>query len=312
MESVRELLDIQSGVIARSQLRARGRTAADLQRMLRRRELARVAEGVFVNHTGQLTWQQRAWVAVLRYAPAALHGVSALRAEAGPGQRGHDDAGPIHVAVDRHRNRREIDGVVLHRMVGLRERTRWSTSPPRVRVEEAVIDVAAVAASDFDAIAVIARAVGSRWTTPARLLAAVRDRPRLPRRQFLTEVLDDVEQGACSVLEVGFVRRVERPHQLPTGARQVRASSRGLIFRDVEYDGLGVVLELDGRLDHTLLRDRDRDLDRDIDAAIEQKVTARLGWGQVFGRPCRTAVRVHQLLSAHGHAQALGRCPDCA
>ena len=58
-----------------------------IERMIRRREWVRVHRGVYANHTGPLSWQQRAWAAVLLLTPAALTGVSALRAH---GVRGHD------------------------------------------------------------------------------------------------------------------------------------------------------------------------------------------------------------------------------
>ena len=44
-----------------------------------------VHPGVYVNHTGELTWLQRAWAAVLFAWPAALSHDSALRAADGPG-----------------------------------------------------------------------------------------------------------------------------------------------------------------------------------------------------------------------------------
>jgi hypothetical protein len=298
-------------VVSRSQLRGLEVSTGDIQRMLRRRELTRVHDGVFVDHTGEPTWLQRAWAAVLRHEPAALHGTSAMRAEGGPGLRDHDDAGPIHVAVDRQRKLCRVEGVVLHRVAALATRTRWSASPPRLRPEEAVIEVAAAATTDFEAIAVLARAVGSRWTTATRILSSLEQRARVPRRRFLTSVLADIDQGACSTLEVAYLRRVERAHGLPVAGRQVHASSRGPVYRDVEYTDFGVVLELDGRLDHTVLRDRDRDLDRDLDAAVERSVTARLGWGQVVGRPCSTAAKVAALLVAHGWSGSARRCPAC-
>ena len=45
---------------------------ADIARMLRRRDLVTVLPGVYVNHTGAQTWEQRAWAAVLYFWPAAL------------------------------------------------------------------------------------------------------------------------------------------------------------------------------------------------------------------------------------------------
>jgi hypothetical protein len=65
LEAVRRELALQDGVVCRRQLMAAGCAPADLERMLRRRELTRVLPGVFVDHTGVPTWHQRAWAGVL-------------------------------------------------------------------------------------------------------------------------------------------------------------------------------------------------------------------------------------------------------
>ena len=70
-------------------------------------------------------------------------------------------------------------------------------------------------------------------------------------------------------------------------------------------------MELDGRLWHDSVEGRDADLDRDLDAAVERLATVRLGWGQVYGRPCETAVRIGHLLEARGWSGTVARCPDC-
>ncbi len=309
--AIDRLMATQEGLISRRQAQDLGATPADLRRLVRRREWARVHPGVYVDHTGALTWQQRAWAAVLHAAPAALCAGSALRAANGPGHRDHDDAGPIHVAVERARTVITPDGVRLHRLVDLDDRALWNLSPPRLRVEEAVLDVAAAAADDHTSIAVLAEAVQSRRTTAGRLLETLRSRRRIARRRLLESVLHDVAAGACSALEQAFLMRVERPHGLPVAQRQVRASSRGPIYRDVVYPGLAIAVELDGRLDHTRVRDRDRDLDRDLDAALDELLTVRLGWGQAVDRPCVTAEKLGRLLQKRGWDGAIRRCPSC-
>src|SRR6476620_2678399 len=57
---IRELLQLQSGVIARHQALAVGMAEHDIRRKLRRREWATVHPGVYVNHTGPLPFLQRA------------------------------------------------------------------------------------------------------------------------------------------------------------------------------------------------------------------------------------------------------------
>jgi hypothetical protein len=302
---------LQDGVVSRQQALDHGATDADIRRLVRRREWARVHPGVFVDHTGPLTWRQRAWAAVLVAHPAALFGESALRALDGPGRRGHDDSGPIHVAVDRDRQCRTPTGVVLHRVADLDARTQWHRSPPCSRIEEAVLDVAAAAGDDFGRVAVIAAAVQSRRTTAPRILGALEGRSRVRRRRWLTEVLHDVAAGACSALERAYLRDVERAHGLPAALRQVRSSSHGPIYRDVVYERIGVVVELDGSLDHTDSADRDHDLERDLDAVLQELTTVRLGWGQVVRRPCATAAKLGELMNRRGWIGRMSRCPRC-
>ncbi len=311
MEELCDLLETQAGVVARWQLLERGLVKHDLDRLRRRRLLTTVHPGIYLDHTGEPTWLQRAWAGVLATWPAALTHASALRACEGPGRRVTSDD-RIHVAVDRHRKLRAPEGVVVHRLGGLGARVQWNLGPPRLRYEDAALEVAAAAETDFAALGVLATVVQSRRTTAARILEVARARPRLARRDWITGVLGDVADGACSVLEHGYLHRVERAHRLPAGRRQQPGTaSGGRILRDVEYP-CGLVVELDGRLFHDTAAQRDLDLDRDLDAAVEGRDTVRLSWGQVFDRPCRTAHGVGVLLRAHGLAAAPEACgPDC-
>ncbi|MGK2866203.1 MAG: type IV toxin-antitoxin system AbiEi family antitoxin domain-containing protein [Mycobacterium sp.] len=304
------LLALQSGVVSRRQLHDAGLEPHDLKRLLRQRDLVRLHDGVFVNHTGTLTWLQRAWSGVLLAWPAALSHDSAIRAADGPGRSGRDDR-TIHLAVDRRRSLAVPAGYRLHRLARLDDKVQWNTTPPRVRIEEALIDVAAEKSDDFDAIATVADAISARRTTAGRIGEHLAARARVPRRAFLRDVLADLDGGTCSVLEHGYLTRVERPHGLPAAARQLRDSVNGPVYRDVVYVELDQVVERDGRLWHDSVEGRDADLDRDLDAAVGRLGTVRLGWGQVFARPCRTAVRIGSLLTARGWDGDLARCPDC-
>jgi hypothetical protein len=308
-----ELLSRQSGVVARRQLLRAGGTPADIERKLRRRELVRMLPGVFIDHTGEATWLQRAWAGVLFYDRAALAHGSALRAAGGTGWRGYDDAAAIHLAVDQNRNVKAIDGYRLHRLAHLEDKVRWNTSPPRMKVEEAALDVAAARPTEFGAIEVLADVCQQRRTTAARMLTALEGRSRLRRRRWLSDVLRDIDAGTCSVLEHGYLDRVERRHGLPAPRRQTSArGGRGLIYRDVDHDEFGLYIELDGRLFHDTAGQRDRDLDRDLDAAVDGRRTLRLGWGQVFDRSCRTAGRVGRLLQRGGWDGTPRACgPEC-
>jgi hypothetical protein len=298
------LLRAQAGTIARHQLIGCGLRPHDIERLLRRRELVRVLPGVFVDHTGRLTWLQRAWAGVLYYGPAALDGQSALEPER---------RGPVRIAIDETRRCREVPGYRLRRVRSLAGRVQPGSAPPRLRIEEAALDVALEKGSEHAAIAVLADVCQSRRTTAQRMLTTLEERPRVPRRQWLASVLTDIADGTCSTLEYGYLDRVERPHGLPRAHRQREGRSHaGVHLRDVDYDPLPLVVELDGRLFHDSAGQRDRDLDRDLDAALDGRSTVRLGWGQVFDRPCLTAARLSALLVRAGWTGRARRCgPAC-
>lgn len=301
-----QLLVAQDGVIARRQVVECGFSAAFLRRKLRRREWVTVYPGVYVNHTGPITGTQRAWSVVLDAFPAALSHLSAI-------SDGEPNAsGPVHILVDRHRRVTRRAGVVVHYGSRLDDRVLWHAHPPRVRLDEAVLDVVAEATSTTAVIACLADVVGARRTTADRLLAALESRPRMAKREFVAGVLRDVRDGTCSVLEHGYLTRIERAHGLPTPERQAPTTAGRHGFRDVDYEDWGLVVELDGRLGHDGPVARDRDLERDLDAAVAaSRLTLRLGWGQVFGRPCATAVKLARALHARGWRGPVVRCAEC-
>lgn len=306
------MLHDQNGVVSRTQLRQLGLSATAVNKTLRRGELVAMHPGVYIDHNGPPTWVQQAWGAVLHAWPAGLCLASALRAAEGPGRR-ERAVRTIDVAIELGRRVRDVPGVRVHRMAGFDERVQWNTNPPRIRYDESVLDVAAAARSDLDAVAALADAVGARRTTAARLLARLESRGRVARRDWLEMVLSDVASGTCSVLEHGYQDLVVRPHGLPSGSLQAPAfATSGRVYRDVDLPDLGLKVELDGRIFHTEADDRDVDLERDLDAAVDgAAATVRLGFGQVYGRSCGTAAKLAMVMHRLGWDGRAMLCPRC-
>lgn len=312
--AVRALLARQDGVAARRQVLDAAMGEYELRRLLRRGTWVAVLPGVYVSHTGAPTWQQRAWAAVLATWPAALFGESALRAYDGPVRGRRPDTSPcVHVAIDRRRSvPAPLPGVRVHQVARFEESVLWNLGPPRQRYAEAVLDAALSARREVDRVAVLARGCATRGTTAAQLSDSLARRPRAPHRRWIERVLRDLAEGTCSVLEHAYLTRVERPHGLPRASRQQRERSvSGVVYRDAAY--ATAVVELDGRQFHDEQDARDRDLERDLDVAASGRSTVRLGWGQVLGRPCTTAVKVAAFLRHHGIPVELRPCgPACA
>jgi hypothetical protein len=303
---------IQDGIISRRQALHDGMSTTEIKRLLRRREWVAVHHGVYVQHTGQLTWQQRAWAAVLASGPrAALCLDSALRSHEGPGRRRVSPF--IHVAVDHGRRLVAAGGVRLHQMRDLESRVQWNRSPPATRYDDTVLDLAS-RADRLDAVARLADACGARRTTAARLRDRLGERSRIAQRDWLGSVLSDIADGTRSVLEHGYLDLVERPHGLSVGRRQaLRDLGNGRVYRDVDLPALGLRIELDGKLFHTSTRDRDRDLERDLDAVVaEDGATIRLGFGQVHARPCGTAAKLAIVMQRRGWTGTPTTCAACS
>ena len=298
------LTRVQDGVVSRRQLRELGARDHDIVRLIRRRDLVAVHPGVYVNHTGKLTWVQRAWVAVLACWPAALCHESALP--------NPPAAGAIHVAIDHRRSVRPPARVVVHRMADFDERITWRRSPPRVMLEHAAIDVVLGTTSVADRFRVFADACQTRETSPAAIARALTTRIRVPDRSLLVELLHDLDTGACSVLERGYLD-LERRHGLPEASRQRPDHLAGrTIYRDAPYANFGVKIELDGRAFHDNAAARDRDAERDLDTLVtDDSTTVRLTYGQVFDRGCQTIAKVAALLERRGWPGPFVRCPGC-
>ncbi len=212
------------------------------------------------------------------------------------GLRGHEDQARIEVAVPAGRHPRAPQGIRVVRLRRFEEVAQPHLSPPRVRIEPALLRVASRARSEDGTVAVLADACQSGRSTAARLTTELGSVGRLPRRDLIETVLGDVAEGALSALERRYLRHVERAHRLPRARRQ---ATDNRTHRDVEYRRWATRVELDGRLGHEWTADRWDDLDRDLDSAVDGHLTVRIGWRQVL-QPCRLAERIAQILVARG------------
>ena len=174
---------------------------------------------VYVDHTGPLNWHQRAWAAVLYAAPAYLYGPSAEPPRAEQLARPGSVPDPIHVAIDQSRRVKGQPGIVIHRIANLDSHA-FGGTPPRLRLEDNALAMAHEARSEIDAVACLAQVTGRSYVTPTSLRAALGRFPSLRRRAWIGAIVDDLESGSHSVLEHGYLTKVERAHGLPPAERQ--------------------------------------------------------------------------------------------
>ena len=298
---------MQAGVVSWRQLRDLGVPRHTLQRWLRGRHLVRVVRGVYVAHTGPVSGCQLAWVGVLFAAPAALSGPTAIQAALG-----REPSGTIELAVEHGRKLVVPAGFRVVRQAHLDRYVAWNTSPPRLRIEQAALDVAAAQDETYAAFETLAQVCREGATTADRLLAALEDRARIRGRIRLREMLYDVREGATSVLERGYLD-LERSHGLPTATRRRREELGGIqVVRDADYEAFGLVVELDGAAYHNGRKHQD-DLARDLLVLLDNRMTLRLGWHQVMEEGCATIAQIARVLAHRGWRGRPQPCsPGCA
>jgi hypothetical protein len=168
--------------------------------------------------TGSLTWEQRAWLAVLHAGPRSM--VAALSAAASHGLTGWE-RDEVSVLVDDELSFEPVDGVRFFRS---RRPLDVARSPrpglPGCQLEPAVLLWAAYDAPVRAAHGVIAASVQQRLTTPARLADWIERLAPLRRSRSFSRTVSLVEGGAHSGAELE-VDRMCRRHRMPLPVRQV-------------------------------------------------------------------------------------------
>ena len=303
----------QAGVCTTAQARAAGLPADAIRRLLACGRWTSLHRGVHLIQPGPAGLSARIWAAHLALGPAGVVGGPTAARYWGLDEQDIPPGEPITMVMPDGCNRR-ARGVRVTRVPTPAALAHPARIPPVLSIENTVLSAVADARTDAVAVEVILRACRLRLTTPDRLLAAAAIRPRLRRRGLLTQVCGEVRDGVTSELEKRYRSHVALPHRLPRARTQAPADAghgrRG--YRDLLYEGFGVIVELDGRLGHEQESLVLRDQERDNHATLTGQATLRFGWLAVVGGPCLVAGQVEDLLHLRGWTGAIVACgPSC-
>lgn len=233
----------RDGVLSRAQLRSLGigrqavaaEVAAERWRLHGRQTVA--------VHTGDLSDVALRWRALWEVGRGAvIDGVSALHAS---GLESFD-SDVVHVSLDHRVVSPVVDGVKAHRVRAPSHADVTTVGVPRVRPGIAAVRAAQWAASDRQAALILCMTVQQRLA-PAAALCDVRwPGAHYGRTGFVRQIIKDLGGGAQSLGELDFAGLC-RQRGLPDPARQVvRRGPRGRIYLDVAWEGIGLVVEIDG------------------------------------------------------------------
>lgn len=308
----RELLAAQGQVIASRQSGEAGIGSRAMRRRGGSGRWQRLQRGVYATYSGDPARETTLWAALLRAGPDAV-----LSHQTAAERHGllNEPTSVITVTVPASKRpaRSKIAGVVIHRSDAVLRTKHPAMLPPCTRVEDTVLDLIQIAPTFDDAYEWICRAIGRRRTTANRIRRAMNARKRVRWRREITLALSDAGDGALSVLEYRYVRRVERPHGLPAACRQARVRQRtGNRYLDNFYEEYGVCVELDGTAAHPE-DEQWQDKRRDNANLFGGIVTFRFGFLELGEQRCESAAYVAGALRKRGWAGSPHPCgrPNC-
>ena len=296
-----QLLYEQEGVFSLEQAVSAGVTTRSVRAQVAQGRWSYVLPRIYVAQNVRPTYVQMVWAGALYAGPGAFvsHDSAiwlADRTAAAPSM--------VHVTLPYERAVRRQSGLVIHRS-RVAQAVHESVRPARADVARAVIEAASVAPSQDRAVALVARAVQRRLTTPSRLTAVTDLFVTLPRRALLREVIAMSDEGAHSIIEVRFAQ-VCRGHRLPEPQRQLR---RGKAVVDADFQGL--VVEVDGRLGHLTADSWMADMFRDNLHAIAGRTVLRFPGAVLLTRPYAAAHVTAAGLRLRGWTGQLHCPPGC-
>ena len=294
------------GVFTRQLLLAAGWSSDAIESRVHAGRWQRLAAGVYLTHSGPITWEVRANAGLLHGGKSA---VLWLDSAAYVDRMLSRPPATVHVLVPPGATGRHMPGVQFHRT---RVNRATHGDPLRTMPWVTAIDRAAAADSSDAVIEALAVAVRSGWSQHDLLTEAL-GRARLPQRAFILASLGAVADGAESPLELRYLRDVERKHHLPRGLRQQPEVLGGIALRsDVTYERYALRCELDGQLGHPAGR-TDADTWRDNLVVLGRaQITLRYRWSHVALTPCAVADQVANGLTRGGWRGTPQRCgPRC-
>lgn len=213
----------------------------------------------------------------------------------------------VEVSIPADRQEVSVRGVRVQRSRLLPAKATVHDGWPITSAEDTVLDLISEVRSPHAVVGVLTEACRSRVVSAQEILKAMGRRKRQRHRHLVKDALADVIGGVESNLEHKFLVRVERPHGLPSGRRQIFGSAHGAtIRRDVQYDEFGCIVELDGRAGHEGVG-KHRDHRRDNAGTRQGKATLRYGHADLEDA-CAVAAEVAGVLIDRGWTGKPTRC----
>ncbi|MGI8530252.1 MAG: DUF559 domain-containing protein [Geodermatophilaceae bacterium] len=211
---------------------------------MERGELMRLCACVYAASDANLTELRP--LAAARSTGGALSHQSSL---AGWGLREVHPGEPVHVTVEARRRLRPRPGVLVHRADPMPAVVRRA-GVRLVGLERTLVDCWTTLGEEQRRAAVI-RAVRERRTTPARIRAVLTFRTTIRGARQLAHLIDLLEDGCHSELEIWGLQKVLLIPGLPRPRQQIKVAAGGRVaYLDAGWEEVKLAVEFDGAAVH--------------------------------------------------------------
>jgi very-short-patch-repair endonuclease len=204
--------------------------------------------------------------------PAWLSHLTALRRWA----MREGDVAPVHASVPSTRCIRGTENLIVHRSTGIPRLVNLGGVATTARALTLAQSWPLLAGPDQRGPTI--RAVRNRLVTPGDLGDAAAPLVRLPGRREFLRLVDQLDAGCESELEIWGFTDVFDVAGLRHARRQLVVAAAGHRYRlDLAYEAEKVAVELDGAASHSSPVQRERDRRRDAELAGAGWLTLRYG-----------------------------------
>lgn len=207
--------------------------------------------------------------------------------------------GKIHITVDRATRQRSTNGLAVHHHEGFAQVKRFRRAGVTVTSAADALVTSWPMLMPDSRIGCVVRAIEARTASASQIREALARLPKLRGRKALVTLLNQVDSGCRSPLEIWGAQHVFTGREFAGLKRQFPVRIAGQLFLlDLFAEAEKVNFELDGTAFHGNTIQRERDLKRDALLATLGIVVVRYSYARLMSEPDAVRLEARAILTS--------------